>query len=162
MGFVQEIQSFLQQQKHCKNKPSVKTVQNKCSFQKFVNIRTVLDYHDVYKVLKKKMFWTPLIYHVFWFNVWQSTKPCLCSKLQIFETSWHMLRVLPQLSPLDLLYLLIPLLRLRVINHLFGKILDMVKMKQEGWNVAILLASDRVSWKVAISYMKRPLLILKR
>ena len=31
----------------------------------------------------------------------ESTKPCLCSKLSLFMTSWQMLEVQPQLSSLD-------------------------------------------------------------
>ena len=34
-------------------------------------------------------------------NNWVSTRPCLCSKFSIFKMSWQMLKVLPQLSPLD-------------------------------------------------------------
>ena len=87
---------------------------------------------------------------------WESTKPSLCSKFPLFKTSWWMLRVLPQLSPLesslpylrsklkvllllselrsfvfDLLYFWSSI-RYRVIQYLIGKLSDMVKMIQEG------------------------------
>ena len=32
---------------------------------------------------------------------WESTKPRLCSKFPLFKTLWWILRVLPQLSPLE-------------------------------------------------------------
>ena len=40
-------------------------------------------------------------------TIWESTGPLLCSKLALFKTSWQMLEILPQVSPLfsSLLYL---------------------------------------------------------
>ena len=35
---------------------------------------------------------------------WKSTNPCLCSKLSHFKTSWQILKVKKQLSPLTHLY----------------------------------------------------------
>ena len=34
-------------------------------------------------------------------NNWVSTRPCLCSKFSVFQTPWEMLKMLPQLNPLD-------------------------------------------------------------
>ena len=48
------------------------------------------------------------------------------------------------------------------MQYLIGKLLDMVKMGQENLVVALLLASVRASWKVAIYYLNKALLILNR
>ena len=52
-------------------------------------------------------------------------------------------------------------LRYRVIQYPIEKLLDMVKMGQEGLVVAALLESVRTSWKVTIYYINSALLILK-
>ena len=43
----------------------------------------------------------------FWYTVrnnWVSTRPCLCSNFSIFNVSWQMLKVMPQLNTLTHLY----------------------------------------------------------
>ena len=32
--------------------------------------------------------------------IWESTKPCVCSKKELFKKAWQIIRVLPQLSSL--------------------------------------------------------------
>ena len=56
----------------------------------------------------------------------------------------------------DLLYFWYPL-RYRVIQYLIWKLLDVVKMGQEGLVVAALLISFKASWKFKIYYINRAL-----
>ena len=51
-------------------------------------------------------------------------------------------------------------MRYRVIQYLIGKLSDMIKIGQDSSVVAALLASVRVSLKVAIYYINGTLLIL--
>ena len=53
-------------------------------------------------------------------------------------------------------------LRYEAIHYLIGKVLDMVKMSQEGSIVIVLLVSVRTSWIVTIYYINEALLILNR
>ena len=46
--------------------------------------------------------------------------------------------------------------RYKVIQYLIRKLLNMVKMTQEGLLVAVIIASVRMSWKVPIYYKEVP------
>ena len=61
----------------------------------------------------------------------------------------------------DLSYFWCPL-RFSVIQCLIGKFLDLVKMGQDSFVVAAVLASVRASWKVTIYNINGALLILNR
>ena len=86
--------------------------------------------------------------YMFRYHVFFSQKVEFFSAYLSNSNGWKMIKVLALLTETYHIW------GIKVIHYLNGKLLDMVKIIQEGLVMTALPASVRISWKVPICYIK--------